>query len=337
MNTVFCPSCEKITEIKIVKTVEDIEIKGERISVPAEFFKCLSCGEEFDDPNSKHDPLIEAYREYRRRYDLMQPEDIRTLRHRYGLTQKELAKLLGFGEITISRYENGALQDNSHNELLRMIENPSNLLAIIEKNGGFLSENKKQKLLEMLDYSIEQTTHSYLYNFLEYIGKYKSDISSGFQRLNINKLFQAILFFCENGTLKTKLNKLLFYADFTNFYYYTTSITGVRYLHYKFGPVPEKYQFYYATLQEEGTIKIEETPIFDYIGEMIYSLKAPDLTIFSELEKNTLLTIMEYFKEFNAKHITDFTHKEKGYLETQDSEIISYAYADYLQILSKES
>ena len=337
MSTVFCPNCEKITDIEHVKIVEDIEIRGERISVPAEFFKCLSCGEEFDDPKSKQDPLIEAYREYRRRYDLMQPEDIRALRQRYGLTQKELAKLLGFGEITISRYENGALQDNSHNELLRMIENPSNLLAIIEKNGGFLSEGKKQKLIELLDVSIEQTTHSYIYNFLEYIGKYKPNMNSGFQRLNINKLYQAILFFCEKGTLKTKLNKLLFYADFTNFHCYTVSITGARYLHYPYGPVPEKYQFYLAALQEEETIKIEETPIFDYIGEMIYSLKEPDLTIFSELEKNTLGKVMEYFKDFSARDIRDFAHKEKGYLETQDRELISYTYADYLQNISTGS
>ncbi|MCX5888285.1 MAG: Panacea domain-containing protein, partial [Deltaproteobacteria bacterium] len=171
----------------------------------------------------------------------------------------------------------------------------------------------------------------------EYIAKYKADLNSGFQKLNINKLYQAILFFCENGMLKTKLNKLLFYADFTNFNYYTVSITGARYLHYQHGPVPEKYQSHLAILQEEEFITIEETPIIDYIGEMIISLRKPDLTIFSELEKNTLMEVMRYFKDFNATDIRKFSHDEKGYLETQDREFISYAYADNLQNIRKGS
>jgi len=337
MSKVFCPNCEKITDIEHMKVMEEIEVKGELVNVPAEFFKCLFCGEEFDDPKSKKDPLIEAYREYRRRYNLLQPEDIRALRKRYGLTQKELAKLLGFGDVTISRYENGSLQDDSHNELLQMIENPANMLTLVEKKGDLLSEDRKQKLIELLDISIEQTHKSLFGNFLETIAKYKANLMSGFQKLNPNKLFQAILFFCENGMLKTKLNKLLFYADFTNFNYHTVSITGARYLHYPHGPVPEKYQSYLVILQEEDIIAIEETPIIDYIGEVIFSLKKPDLTVFSELEKNTLIEVMRYFKDFNATDIRKFSHDEKGYLETQDREFISYAYADYLQNVKKES
>jgi len=42
---------------------------------------------------------------------MLSPYEIRELRKRYGLTQKELSLLLGWGSVTMSRYENGALQD----------------------------------------------------------------------------------------------------------------------------------------------------------------------------------------------------------------------------------
>ncbi|MCD6296123.1 MAG: hypothetical protein J7M30_03095 [Deltaproteobacteria bacterium] len=62
----ICPNCEKISEVQYIKAAEDITVKGERINVLVEYFKCMECGDEFDDPESKHDPLALAYKEYRR-------------------------------------------------------------------------------------------------------------------------------------------------------------------------------------------------------------------------------------------------------------------------------
>ena len=57
----ICPNCEKITDVQHIKTDEEITVKGERINVPVEYYKCLECGDEFDDPKSKYDPLALAY------------------------------------------------------------------------------------------------------------------------------------------------------------------------------------------------------------------------------------------------------------------------------------
>ncbi len=64
----ICPNCEKLTNIQYIKTAEEITVKGERINVPVEYYKCLECGSEFNDPKSNHDPLAIAYKEYRRRH-----------------------------------------------------------------------------------------------------------------------------------------------------------------------------------------------------------------------------------------------------------------------------
>ncbi len=54
---------------------EGVEVKGETIVVPVEYYKCLECGAEFEDPASSHDPLALAYKEYRRRHGMLQPEE----------------------------------------------------------------------------------------------------------------------------------------------------------------------------------------------------------------------------------------------------------------------
>jgi YgiT-type zinc finger domain-containing protein len=63
----FCPSCEKESELTRIRRVENLNIKGEMIPVPVDYFVCTECGEEFDNPAPDYDPLAIAYRDYRRR------------------------------------------------------------------------------------------------------------------------------------------------------------------------------------------------------------------------------------------------------------------------------
>ena len=146
----ICPNCEKETELEVVRATEEIEIRGESVPVDVEYYRCLACGEEFEDPRSDDDPLDRAYREYRRRHGMMQPEDIQATRKRYGLTQSEMSRLLGWGAVTFSRYENGALQDEAHGKILRLAMEPRNLLTLIKENPGTLTEEKRAHLVEQL-------------------------------------------------------------------------------------------------------------------------------------------------------------------------------------------
>ena len=113
----YCPKCDTERELKRVRTREKVTVRGEKIEVEALYWRCLACGEEFEGPDDHHDEVAEAYRRYRAKKGFMQPEDIKAFREGYGLTQGELAQILGFGAVTLSRYETGALQtaDTSRN------------------------------------------------------------------------------------------------------------------------------------------------------------------------------------------------------------------------------
>jgi putative zinc finger/helix-turn-helix YgiT family protein len=328
----ICPNCEKESDLTLIHSLEDIEVRGEKIKVEVDYFKCSLCGEEFDDPRSENDPLEKAYREYRCRHGMMQPEEIRNLRAGYGLTQHEMAKILGWGLATLSRYENGALQDEAHDKTLRLAMEPHNLLKLIEETPSALPDDKKRHIIEQLQ-SSEEMIYDFTRIFEERFGRYAADELSGYKKLDLAKVFNAILFFCKNGIYKTFLNKLLFYSDFKHFKENTISMTGSQYAKATRGPVPEKWEYYISLLIDEKSLLSDEVFISDEItGEKFSSLKEPDLSIFDNSELLVLTSVKDYFKDWTATRISDFSHNEEGYIKTQMGHPISYNYAKNLQI-----
>jgi putative zinc finger/helix-turn-helix YgiT family protein len=327
-----CPNCENITELEYIKGIEEHNIRGELIKVKVEYYKCKECGEEFEDPSSKDDPLDKAYREYRRQKGMVQPEETLEMRKLYGLTQKEFSKLVGWGGATLSRYENGALQDEAHDRVLQLLKNPENMHKLIVNNGDFLPEKKRNRLIEELSSAIEEKC-SFPNIFSDRFGKYEPSIESGYNKLDLNKLFQIIKFFTKDGVFKSKLCKLIFYADFKHFKDYAVSITGAEYAHAHHGPVPDNFEHYFASLiHDEKAIRVEEISFGEYLGEKYFSDVEPDLTAFSESELEILLYVKRFFQDYNASQIRQFSHDEKGFNETQIGDIISYDYANDLQI-----
>lgn len=327
-----CPNCEKVTDLTDFKTKEAIKVRGEPIEVDVEYSKCMECGNEFEDPRSKNDPLEKAYRKYRSIKNMLQPEEVRNLRKHYGLTQRELSKLIGWGGATLSRYENGALQDITHDIFLQLLKNPENIQSLILKNGNFLPDDKKERILAELSAEIDEACP--VPKFIEeHFGNYEPEIDNGFNELNIDKLFEAIKFFANGGVFKTKLCKLLFYADFKHFKDYAISITGARYVHLIHGPVPDNYEHYFAFLiHDEKAIQPEEIYYDDFTGEKFHSKVEPYTNLFKTSEVEILGYVKNFFKNYTTKAIREFSHKEKGYKETTVGGIISYKYADNLQI-----
>jgi putative zinc finger/helix-turn-helix YgiT family protein len=338
MNTAvhgFCSNCEKETRLGLVTKDEVIRVRNKPIKIELQYLRCAECGDEVFDPDLNVDPFSLAYRKYRKEYGFLQPEEIREWRKANKLTQGELAKLLGVGGVTISRYENGALQDPSHEKLLRLAMNPSNLLRLVQESEGVFTESKKGRLMEGLE-QVQAGGNSIDSTIMVSLGNYEPNEYSGYRKLDLGKLYSAILFFCKEGVLKTKLNKLLFYADFKHYKEYAISITGARYAHVPFGPAPDNYEIYYGALSSQKAIEfIEEIypprrggePV---VGEIIKAVKKPDLSLFAASELRIMASVQEDFEKYNAREITDFSHKEVSYQETEDGGTISYDYAKKL-------
>jgi putative zinc finger/helix-turn-helix YgiT family protein len=159
----FCFNCDYEEELQPISESVIITVRGEPIPATKEFSQCPRCGHAFTS-SLGHDALDEAYREYRRRHHLLQPEKIRDWREQYGLTQQELSNLLGWKEITLSKYENGALQEECHDTLLKFALEPINLLQLVKRKPEAINLDKRAILIEKLSSNQSLAKHlEYLY------------------------------------------------------------------------------------------------------------------------------------------------------------------------------
>jgi putative zinc finger/helix-turn-helix YgiT family protein len=328
----FCPYCEKETELRRKQATQEIAIRGELIPIEQDYMQCLECHQEFVDPNINIDPLPAAYEEYRRRKGMVQPRQIRSFREKHGLSQQDLSRLSGIGMATLSRYENGALQDETHDTILQLIMEPRNLIKLLHDKPDALLPEKQAGLLKRLQ---AETSPADMLAWLRdnYYSKF-AQIINGQRMLDVSKLVHVIRFLCFNNRVyKTKMNKLLFYADFKHYKENSISITGLAYAHLPFGPCPDHYEaLYEALLQFDPSIEIREDSDSDNPAEFFICHTQPDLTQFDDSELKVLAEIKHYFSAFSAQRITSYVHQEKAYIETSNGQLIHYSFASELSI-----
>ena len=316
-------------ETYVKKGKETFNIRGKDITVESEFRYDSLNNEKVSDNLLDEIAINKAFDKYYDKYDVIRPEEIKEIRSRLGLSTRSFAKFTGIGTASISRYENGQIPSEANNKLLKLIRDDSNYVgSLYSVNKEYLTAKEQESVYTTIKSS---NTDNLINNFLEIEFKNEEpSIYSGFIKFNYEKYKNLVLYFSNNvkRLSKTKLNKLMFYSDFKYFEESTVSITGLNYIHNHYGPVPEDMELKLAFLNKQNLIEMR---MFDnYQGEFINPLIEADMSSFSPEEIEVLNLVIEKFKYTNAKDISDISHKEIGYKETELQERISYEYADDL-------
>jgi len=129
----ICDYCGKEVDVLLYQAKDTYKVKGEDITIDVTICKCSCCGEDIWVSDVDNNNLRTAYNEYRKKHQLLTPDQIKGIREKYGLSQVSFAKLLGFGEKTIARYENGSIQDEAHNNLMMLVDEPQNLKKLYDR------------------------------------------------------------------------------------------------------------------------------------------------------------------------------------------------------------
>src|SRR5438445_1224256 len=98
LATATCPSCDREATIRKGVRRETLVIRSEPVEIDADVRQCGLCGEVFATVDEEELNFQKAYRIYRERHGLLQPEEIRAIREQYGLGQRAFSRLLGWGE-----------------------------------------------------------------------------------------------------------------------------------------------------------------------------------------------------------------------------------------------
>ena len=332
MKMYVCEKCGFVEHTRIVERIEVLPVRGEDVSYDSRVRMCSSCGEELFDEELDSVNLQNAYDVYRQRHNIITTEEIRALRLEYGFTQRGLSNLLGWGEISIHRYENGSVPDDAHNQLLRMIQDPWNMQKIFDKNRGRLGLATQRKVDERIKAIINQETPGKVDELLS--SRYQQpSLMTGFKALDSDVLMEMMVFFAkQNGVYKTKLNKLLWYADFVHFRSCSVSVSGATYIHLPHGPVADGYDNYINRLLMDGSLTIREEVFGDFTAEKLLSQREADNSVFDVESQRTLLNVANYFDSWTATRIRNQSHEEAGYKETEELQPIPYSYAGELKV-----
>ena len=115
-----------------------------------------------------------------------------------------------------------------------------------------------------------------------------------------------------NGIFPTKLNKMMFYADFLHFKRHGISISGLRYQAVHYGPVPVHYNTIYDYVP--GLIHRTEF-VGDHEATVLSAEKGADVSVFSDNEIATLQVVNEKLSPLTTSEIIELSHREDAWLE----------------------
>ena len=184
---------------KIIKRKTTYRIKGEPIETLEEVRINPKNNEEIFDEELEDKNLENIYNQYRKKHSLLMPNRIKKIREKYGVSQRAFSRILGWGEVTIHRYETGALQDRSHNDALVLLENPDNMKTLLENNKNKINgkdyikikANLQKIMKDDIDKTLEETITKKYFN--EVLDEY-----CGYSQFNYEKFVNMILFFAIN-------------------------------------------------------------------------------------------------------------------------------------------
>ncbi len=142
----FCENCNQEREYVILKSVLPYEVKHEKFVINGNRVLCIVCGEDIFHLDIEQENQQKAFDNYRHKYELLNPDEIKAIRDKYQLSARDFSLLLGFGPKTIARFERGSLQTVEQNQRIIAIKQHSHMLKLFKLHGNRISEEAKGRL-----------------------------------------------------------------------------------------------------------------------------------------------------------------------------------------------
>ena len=335
---VYCPYCKKEVEYKIEKR-DFKEFRGIEVNTFENVAICNKCNQDLYVNEIENQNNERIYQIYREKADIIKAEDIIKLREKYDISQRELTSILGFGKMTINRYERGGLPTKSQSDYIKLlIENDDKFIEKVkesyEKNN--INEKTYNKIIsEEVEKDIsKKEVQDNIRRYLKSVLNRKPDIYNGYKSLDLEKVENIISYIASkvrNLTI-TSLNKYLWYIDMLSFNERTVAITGLTYQNQKFGPtiVYKKYDEL-SLLDDKYTREDIETENGN--TTKIVSNNNFNFDKITSSEKEIIDTIIRLLKNKNVTDISEMSHREDGWKKTKRFEQISFEYAMNLKLI----
>ncbi len=320
-------------EMSLTRSNSSLTFRKEKFDYLSHSYICETSGEKFTSSKLDELNLVQVHNQYRDKYNLPFPPEIRSIRSRYKLSASKMSEILGLGVNSYRNYENEEVPSVSNGRLIQLADDPKKFRDMV-RLCDTLSQKEKVSILERLDKIIYNSENNSFFLKMEnyLLGSRLPDAISGYVRPDLTKLTEIVKFYSERlSPWKTVLNKLLFYTDFLAYRDNCFSMTGARYRAIKMGPVPNNYDSIYEYMHNSGEILMEDVSFSKSVSGYQFK-KAADKYfnsgIFSKEEIQILELVSSKFEGMTTNEVIDFSHQEKAWTDNQEErKFIDYNYA----------
>ena len=283
-----------------------VQVKDKIISYD-EYYLVDEFGEEIFNREIVIENDNRLYNTYKKQKNLLTSTEIKEIRKKYGLTQKEYAFIIGVGEITVHRFEKGAIQTEAVDSIMRLSNNPNNMYFLLLKNKNNITDslykstlNKVQELMTLKRHELIDI-NAFDKKLLSFKEENAIDVAENIIKIyneKVDKLVKEYNIVPEYIT-NLKLQKLLYYVQAISLQVFEKLAFKEKIMAWSYGPVVnEVYQKYKENHSNE--IKID--------GKV--------KKISSGLEK-VINEVIDSYGSMEANKLIDFTHEEEPWKNTE--------------------
>jgi len=235
---------------------------------------------------------------------------IKTLREKAGITQEELAKILGVSRPAVTDIEQGKRRVSSE-ELVRLskaLRVSADQILGLHPTPEILVEPKKKQRAR---------------------ADARPDIRISVPQKNVEKFKEVLLYVlgcvgAKPNIGETVVYKLLYFIDFDYYEKYEEQLIGATYQRNHYGPTPMEFGTLVEAMIDDKEIVRIQKPYFSFQQKKYLPLRAPDLSKLSARELDLINEVLRKLSDMGARQISEYSHKDVPWLTTDDGEIISY-------------
>lgn len=277
----FCEECRNDVEYTTASVPMTGTIKGKEYHYTGTEARCADCGNLVFVPEISDDNLRSLYNVFREENGIVSLDVICAIPEKYDIGKRPLSLLLGWGELTFSRYCDGDIPTRQYSDILQRIYNePQFYSELLEANKANLkSQRTYEKTRRAVDalLSVDAPSNS-----------------------KINTVIQYLLYQCEDIT-PLALQKALYYIQGFHFAFYRTFLFPEDCQAWTHGPVYRDIYFRYRDYRFDP---IEKTTTFD-------------TSVFSASEKAICDSVINNLCCYSGKILERFAHNEAPWLTTR--------------------
>ncbi|WP_028789015.1 type II toxin-antitoxin system antitoxin SocA domain-containing protein [Terrimonas ferruginea] len=304
--------------------------RNEEYRVLFHFYVDGDTGEQYTTTELDELNLTQLHNLYRFRNGIPFIDEIKAIREQYGLSASKMSEVLGLAANVYKNYENGEMPSPATGRLIQLVKDPKEFKHLIDISRHKMEQNDINKLLNKVQSQLNN------WNFEEKIfehylfGEINPSLFTGFRSPNLDKIGNMVKYFSYSlKPFTTKMNKLLFFADFLHFKKTGFSISGLCYKAIAYGPVPNNYGGLYDTLYDHGFMEREVVTFKNGEGE-IFKSAAKEIAedLFESTEMNVMNEVVKKMGHLSTNAIVNASHDEDAWISNVDEkDRVNYLYS----------